>query len=242
MEVYPAIDIMNGEVVRLRHGNPADTIRYNHLGSPLSIARTWQGQGAEMLHIIDMDATLRQGDNYSLVGEIVEHLSIPIQFGGGIRDEGTATRLLNLGVERIILGTLAVESPSRVIQIGESYGFEHIVVALDYLHDMLVTDGWRRAEFLRPHQLLSSLRSDGVCHFLMTSVENDGLMCGPDSRLNQLCGSDLSDIIVAGGVTRLEDVQYLATQGFNAAVVGRALYEGTLSLSEAIAMGRGFDT
>jgi phosphoribosylformimino-5-aminoimidazole carboxamide ribotide isomerase len=229
---------MGGEVVRLRRGKSTDIIRYNHLGSPFEVAQMWEQQGAEMIHIIDLDATLRQGDNQSIVDELVELLPTPIQFGGGIRDESNATQLLDIGIERIILGTLAFQNPEIVSQIGNSYGFERIVVALDYKSNKVVTDGWRKHEFLNPLEALSSFRLDGVCYFLMTSTEKDGLMIGPDLDLANMCDSSCGDIIVAGGVSQPDDVSVLASAGFGAAIIGRALYEGTISLPEAIRKGK----
>jgi phosphoribosylformimino-5-aminoimidazole carboxamide ribotide isomerase len=238
MEIYPAIDLMNREVVRLRRGKSTEIIRYNHLGSPLDVARKWERQGAEMIHVIDLDATLRQGNNQSIVNELVEELSIPIQFGGGIRDEVNATRLLDIGVERVILGTLAFLNPKIITQIGNAYGFERLVVALDYRNNKIFTDGWRKHEFLFPSEALLSMRSEGICHFLMTSIEKDGLMHGPDMNLINMCGGNPSDIIIAGGVSQLDDVNTLTTAGFEAAIIGRALYEGTISLPEAICKGK----
>lgn len=240
MRIYPAIDLLNGEVVRLRRGNPSDVKVFNSQGSPIDIARMWESQGAELLHVIDLDGAIGKGNNQSMAESIASELSIPVQFGGGVRDGNTLTRLLGTGIERVILGTLAIRAPDIVLSIGEAYGFDRVVVALDYRNNRIVCDGWQSQESTDPKDLLASFRDDGISHFLMTSVEKDGEMKGPDSELASSCGGTLSDIIIAGGITSIEDVKTLAAMGFEAAVIGRALYEGAIKLTEAISVGRRF--
>ncbi len=119
MEIYPAIDLMNNEVVRIYQGKPSTTFPYSHFGSPLEVAQRWVDQGAEMLHIIDLDATLGRGSNLSILRDLLDSVSVPIQFGGGIRDEKRARYLLDLGISRVILGTIAIRNPQLVIRLGE---------------------------------------------------------------------------------------------------------------------------
>jgi phosphoribosylformimino-5-aminoimidazole carboxamide ribotide isomerase len=242
VKVYPAIDLMNGEVVRLRRGSPSEVTKFNHLGSPIEVARMWESKGAELLHVVDLDGALGRGNNQSVIEQIVSDVAIPVQFGGGIRDEAKASHLLDMGVGRVILGTRAIQTPGIVLSLGATYGLNRVVVALDYKDDRIMSDGWKSSYSVNPLKLLTSFREKGVRHFLMTSVEMDGVMKGPDIGLITSSGKPLSDIIIAGGVASLEDIQSLSSMGFEAAVIGRALYEGALELPDAISAGRRYDS
>ncbi|MFW9843979.1 MAG: HisA/HisF-related TIM barrel protein [Candidatus Thorarchaeota archaeon] len=238
MEVYPAIDLMQGKVVRLHQGNPSEKTSYKRFGSPVEVAEMWESQGAQMLHIIDLDAALGRGSNLFTIKEIAEKVSIPIQVGGGFRNEVRISVGFYCGIERIILGSLAIQNPEYVIKIGQEYGFNRIVVSLDYKHSQVATHGWQSFEDQKVEVLLNKFRNGGICHFLMTSVERDGSLQGPDSQLHMV-SNDLSDIIVAGGLSTTTDIQVLAELGFGAAILGKSLYENRISLSEAIKIGRG---
>jgi phosphoribosylformimino-5-aminoimidazole carboxamide ribotide isomerase len=231
MQIYPAIDLMGGNVVRLRQGRKEDTISYATMGSALELARRWEEEGAEMIHVVDLDAVLALGDNESVLRSLLTGVSVPIQFGGGVR---------SLGVERVILGTLAVRIPGDVLTLCSEFGPARVMVAIDIRQDQLLVDGWRSQGSKTPSQLLTHFRKQGVHHFLMTSVDADGGLGGPDLCLSAVCGPVRSDIILAGGVTSVTDIRALACRGFAGAVVGRALYEGLLTLPDAIAAGRGF--
>jgi phosphoribosylformimino-5-aminoimidazole carboxamide ribotide isomerase len=229
---------MNGGIVRLRRGNTEDLTRFDDFGSPLDVAQKWESEGAELLHVVDLDAALGTGNNQLIIEQILNELAIPIHFGGGVRDEATANMFLDIGVERIILGTLAIQKENHVRSIGEAYGFDRIVIALDYKSKKVMSDGWQSSISINPSKLLSSFRKAGVRHFLMTSVNKDGCMNGPDTKLAKKISTKKSDIIIAGGISSIEDILDLASKGFEAAVIGRALYEGAFNLSEAIMVGR----
>jgi phosphoribosylformimino-5-aminoimidazole carboxamide ribotide isomerase len=237
MEVYPAIDIMNGEVVRLNQGNPEEKTRYNVFGSPIKVAAKWESQGAEMLHIVDLDAALGIGSNLATIRDIANVVSIPIQVGGGFRNEARIALGFYCGVGRVILGSVAIQEPELVLKIGEEYGFDRVVVSLDYKQDKVATHGWQSYEDQKTKHLLEYFRKNGVCNFLMTSVERDGSLEGPDPQLSSI-SDNLSDIIVAGGLTTVSDIEYLAQSGFGAAIIGKSLYENLISLPEAIQIGR----
>lgn len=237
MKIYPAIDIMNGNVVRLKSGDPSTIIDYSQLGNPLDVALLWESQGAQILHIIDLDSAFGNGNNISWISKIINEISVPIQVGGGLRTRAMITDYLDLGVDRVILGSLVIHYPEIVLDIGQNYGLGRIVISLDYRNSCLVTDGWRREENYDVGDLLSAFRSRGFCNFLMTSVDNDGHLQGPDLRLVNI-SKTISDVIVAGGVSSKDDIRILASQGFAGAVVGRVLYENRLTLVEAISAGR----
>lgn len=238
MKIYPAVDIINGEVVRLKKGSPDEITSYRSVGTCLEVALQWEKQGAELLHVVDLDAALGIGDNLPVIHTLLSEVSTPIQFGGGVRDIAKAERLLELGVERVVFGTLAIRKPQAVLSFLREHGFDRMVVSLDYSQGCVMVDGWRYGSSVSPTELLSQYRGEGIGHFLMTSVDTDGLLEGPDMSLSSVCGAKVSDIILAGGVTTLEDIRTLALQGFEAAVVGRALYEGEITLPMAIETGR----
>jgi phosphoribosylformimino-5-aminoimidazole carboxamide ribotide isomerase len=237
MEIYPAIDLMNGEVVRLAQGNPDDKTRYNALGSPIEVASRWETQGAERLHIVDLDAALGRGSNLATIREIANVVSIPIQVGGGFRNEARIALGFSWGIERIILGSLSIQDPEQILKFGNEYGFDRIVVSLDYKNEKVATQGWQSFDDMKITKLLDYFRKNGVRHFLMTSIDRDGRLQGPDMKLGSISDT-LSDIIIAGGLTKVSEVEYLAQQGFGAAILGKALYENLISLPKAIQSGR----
>ncbi|TFG31398.1 1-(5-phosphoribosyl)-5-[(5-phosphoribosylamino)methylideneamino] imidazole-4-carboxamide isomerase [Candidatus Thorarchaeota archaeon] len=237
MRIYPAIDLMKGFVVRLKQGKPSQKITYNKLETPIDVAKRWEEQGAEMLHIVDLDAALNDGNNLSTIKSIVKAIDIPVQAGGGFRNETIISTGIDMGIDRIILGSLALQDPNQVLKIGNTFGFDKIVVSLDYNHDTIATHGWQTFENKKVSPILDMFRAEGICNFLLTSIERDGSLKGPDSGLVSI--SDfLGDIIVAGGVSNLSDIRFLAKAGFSGAIIGRALYESRVNLSKAIEVGR----
>ncbi|MEM2793269.1 MAG: HisA/HisF-related TIM barrel protein, partial [Candidatus Methanomethylicia archaeon] len=143
MYVIPAIDIMNGRVVRLIKGDPGKIKSYEYLGDPLSLAKRWRLEGASLIHVVDIDAALGRGENIGIIEEIVKSIKIPIQVGGGVRSIDKAIHLLDMGIERIVLGSLAFRSPNTVSQLLNDFGWRRIAVALDHLDGEVMINGWR---------------------------------------------------------------------------------------------------
>jgi phosphoribosylformimino-5-aminoimidazole carboxamide ribotide isomerase len=234
MKVIPAIDIMNGEVVRLFRGDPRSMKSYRNLGDPLSIARKFEAQGAEIIQIVDLDAALRLGDNTKVIMDVVESLKTLIQVGGGIRSLDAAKAFLNFGVDRIIIGSLAFRKQRVLKSLLEEYGEDRVIVALDHLNDSTMVDGWTTSTKITLGNAMSAFSRIGVKLFLVTSVSRDGTMAGPDlEMLGKFCLGN-AGVIAAGGIRNVEDVMALKPFSLYGVVVGKALYDGKIDLEEAI--------
>jgi len=235
MEIIPAIDLMNGKVVRLLKGDPTTRKIYEHLGDPVTVAQRWESEGARYLHVIDLDAALGLGNNTATIGDIVNAVEIPVQVGGGIRNIDVAENYLNMGVDRIILGSLAFKDPSQVREIIKGYGSKHVVIALDNLRGQVVVKGWKAPTRFNVDEAISMFSPLGIKFFLVTSVARDGTLKGPDfSTLNELCNLQKVHIIAAGGISSLQDLISLKKIGVYGVVIGKALYEGKIQLRDAL--------
>jgi phosphoribosylformimino-5-aminoimidazole carboxamide ribotide isomerase len=234
--VIPAIDLREGRCVRLLRGDPAGAVVYG--GHPVAMARRFADAGATMLHVVDLDAALGDGDNRGAIVSICEAVSIPVQTGGGLHEAQDVERVLALGAARAVLGTAAARDPDFVRDAVERHG-DRIVVALDTLDGRVMVRGWRDAAGPL-ERFLPSLDAAGAPRFLVTSIGSDGTLEGPDLPLYRQV-QDLTDrpVIASGGVATLGDLEALGALGVEAAVVGKALYEGKLPLEQAL--GRRFE-
>jgi len=235
LQLIPAIDLMNGKIVRLTHGDPKTAKVYCQFGGPVETAKKWQAEGATKLHIIDLDAALGIGNNLSVIAEIAESTHFPIQVGGGIRSIETAEKVLGLGVSQVILGALAFSDPKAVAQIQQSFGTKFVIVALDNKGGKIMIEGWKTAATLGMKEALEKFVALGVEKFLVTSITKDGTLSGPDlDTLGEACQYPDVGVIAAGGIGGLNDLVALKRLGVEGAVIGKALYEGRFTLKEAI--------
>ena len=234
MEVIPAVDIMNGKVVRLVRGDPKSAKSYEHLGDPVTLARRWEAHGAQIIHVIDLDAALGLGSNTDVIEQIVQKTGVPIQVGGGIRSLSKARSLLDKGVYRAILGSLAFKEPSSVKVLLEEFGNDRVAVALDNLDGVVMVQGWKTSARITVDDAVTDFSKLSVSIFLVTSVARDGTMSGPDfDTLARLCRVDIA-VIAAGGIRSLEDLAGLKRLGVYGVVIGKALYEGAFTLRKAL--------
>jgi phosphoribosylformimino-5-aminoimidazole carboxamide ribotide isomerase len=232
--IIPAIDLMEGEVVRLYQGRAEEKTRYTHLGDPLEVAERWMNEGAEYLHIIDLDAALGRGENRDTIKQILSSVDLGIQVGGGIRSLDVARNMLESDVERIILGSLALSNVTDLEILLNDYGGGRVVVSLDYSDNTVLTRGWREETELTLESAFNYFLDLGVEWFLTTSTDRDGTLMGPDIQgLQRLTGRD-GNIIAAGGIGSLKNLVELECIGVDAVVIGKALYEGRFTLKEAI--------
>ena len=237
MLIIPAIDLRNGVCVRLTQG------RRDHLkvydGDPVQIAAGFQEQGAQMLHIVDLDGAFSDPNSRTrqVVGEIVRQVTTPVQFGGGLRSFSDVEQVFALGVERVVIGTLAVESPPVLETLIKSFGSK-ICVSIDADEGQVVTRGWERREMISAMELARRIAATGVERLVYTSVARDGMLTGVDlERTKQIaCESGLK-VTASGGVASLEDlrgISELSNYGVDSVIIGKALYEGRFTLSEAL--------
>lgn len=237
MNVIPAIDLMNGAVVRLMRGDSTKVTRYQQFGTPHQVAEKWEQAGAKTIHIVDLDAANSNRDNTQVIKSIIQSVRIPIQLGGGIRSRQRAEEMFNLGVTRIIFGTLAFEKPKALISLLTKYGKDRVMVALDYLNEQVMIRGWKTKTTFTLQEALSKFLTLGVENFLLTSISKDGLLTGPDCiTLRTIVNNNRAKIFAAGGISSLPDLKLLKGVGVVGVVVGKALYEGKFTLQEAIAI------
>jgi phosphoribosylformimino-5-aminoimidazole carboxamide ribotide isomerase len=241
MIVIPAVDIMGGKVVRLTRGDPGTKKDYDRLGDPVSVALLWVEQGAEWVHLIDLDAALGIGKNTVKIKEILKETEAPCQVGGGIRSYDAARGMLEAGAGRIILGSMAMRDPETVETLIREYGAERIVVSLDYDGGEILINGWKTWTGLDLERAITKFKDLDVHRFLITGVERDGTLSGPDvEALKKVAGK--AHVLAAGGNGSLRDILELREAGVEAAVVGRALYEEQFTLPQAISTAKGGPT
>ncbi len=234
MIVIPAIDLKDGECVRLVQGR-AEQLSVV-ADDPVKTALRWQEAGARLLHVIDLDGAFEgKPRNLAVVAEIVRALSIPVQMGGGMRSLDGLRAVLEVGVQRVILGTVAVEKPSLVRQAVELFG-ERTVVGIDAQDGQVAVRGWVEGTQLDAVELAKQVRDDGVMEVIFTDIARDGTLLGPNlESLARMAAVPGLSVIAAGGVASLNDLLAIKTiEGVKGAIVGKALYSGHIDLSEAI--------
>ena len=226
---------MKGKIVRLTQGEAKTARVYDQFGGPIATAKKWEAEGARKLHIIDLDAALGVGNNFSVIAKIVKKVDIPIQIGGGIRKITTAKKLLNLGVSQVILGSLAFSNPKVIIKIQQEFDFETVIVALDNKDGKIMVEGWKTPTEINLIEALKKFEALRVTTFLITSITNDGTLSGPDlDNLSKVCRYRNLKIIAAGGIGNLNDLLALKRINIEGIVIGKALYEGQFSFREAL--------
>jgi len=231
MKVIPAIDLMNGQVVRLYKGDPTQKTVYSD--NPVEVAKKWEANGADMLHLVDLDATLGIGSNLSIIKKILDQISIPIQVAGGLRDESTITDISKI-CHRIVLGTLAFKDKSILQKLLVNLGSEKIVISVDHLDGEIVTHGWQNQTKIKLIDAMKEFLSMGFSEFLLTNVSRDGTLEGPDLEfLFQACQLNNAHVIASGGISNIKDVQNVKQKNAFGVILGKALYENKISIREA---------
>jgi phosphoribosylformimino-5-aminoimidazole carboxamide ribotide isomerase len=242
MEVIPAIDLLEGRCVRLYQGDYQQSEIFSE--NPTEIARRWESQGATRLHLVDLDGA-KQGKpaNSEAIAAVVRAVSIPVQVGGGLRDPDAIASLFELGVERAILGTLAVKNPSLVQRLCQNYR-DRIVIGIDARNGQVATQGWLETSPISASDLARQMAQFGAAAIIYTDIHRDGTLQGPNVKaLRELANAVDIPIIASGGIGSLSDLlSLLALEplGVKGVIVGRALYTGDVSLPEAVrAIGSG---
>ena len=239
MKIIPAIDLMNGEVVRLVKGDPNQKTVYSN--NPVEIAKKWENSGADMLHLVDLDATLGLGNNYETLKEICQNISIPVQVAGGLRDVTKIANTLDFA-QRVVIGTLVMqlkqsEQESILLEMVSQFGKDKLVVSIDHVDGEIVTHGWQKNTGLNLQDVTNEFVKDGFSEFLTTNVSKDGTLQGPDIiSLKEVCQINGTNIIASGGISKLDDVQDVKKYNPYGVILGKALYEGLISIEEAKAI------
>jgi phosphoribosylformimino-5-aminoimidazole carboxamide ribotide isomerase len=235
--IYPAIDIRGGQCVRLYKGDYAQETVY---GSPIEMAQKWVKQGAEWIHLVDLDGAKKgQPVNQQLVTEIAAEMPVPVQIGGGIRNMYQVEAYLTQGIQRVILGTSAIKQPEFVKEALKEFG-EHIAIGLDARDGYVATEGWIQASEIKTEELALRLADQGAETFIFTDISKDGTLTGPNVEATVSLAERVGkEVIASGGVSTLKDLEELAlytSSGVAGVIVGKALYQSAFSLVEAISV------
>lgn len=226
------MDVSKGKCVRLTKGDPREAKVY--FEDPLEAARRWVGMGAEMLHLIDLDAAIGSGSNVEEIKRIISAVEVPVEVGGGIRTLEKARFYVDCGAERVILGTAATEM-RLVSEALRSLGPRRVMVALDHLAGRVVVNGWKEMTGIDAITLAQRLEGEGVREFMMTSVDRDGTMRGPNLEYSMRAVSSLAGAVyLAGGFRSVKDLLVLRGTRVAGVILGKALYEGAIDLKEAM--------
>ncbi len=237
MKIFPAIDILDGKAVRLTKGDYGTAKQYS--SEPISVARSFAEQGAECIHIVDLDGA-KDGfaTNARLIGEIVKSTSLFAEVGGGIRTMERIEEYLSLGTSRVILGTIAVKNPQFVQDAVARYG-DKIAVGVDLKDGFVAVSGWLETASEYGEDFIKKMRDIGVKTIICTDISKDGMLKGTNIALyEKLRKIEGVDIVASGGITEISEVETLAKMNISGAILGKALYEGRIDLAEAIKVAK----
>jgi len=240
MIIIPAVDIKNGKCVRLFQGRfDAETVFSD---DPAAMAERWEEEGAEIIHVIDLDGALEKSpQNLKSIQNIIERAAVPVQVGGGIRSEETAKLYLDLGAKKVIIGTEAIRSPKFVKKACKAYP-DQIIVGIDARNGMVAIEGWTETTRISAVDLARQFEDCGVAAINFTDIHRDGMQTGPNIEATRLIAEAVSiPVVASGGVSTIEDIKNLLpleAVGVVGVITGRALYSGSLSLREAIDVSR----
>ncbi|HXG14019.1 MAG TPA: 1-(5-phosphoribosyl)-5-[(5-phosphoribosylamino)methylideneamino]imidazole-4-carboxamide isomerase [Candidatus Nitrosotenuis sp.] len=230
MKVIPAIDLMEGQVVRLVQGKPQNKTVYSD--KPQEIAKRWEKDGADMLHIVDLDATLQRGSNFNLIRRITQHVSIPVQVAGGLRTETLINDALDFA-DRVVIGTIAFKNEDLAKSLMKKFGSNRIVISVDHNDGIIVINGWQQQTTTKLLDAISKFARKDFTEFLVTNVSRDGTLLGPDTKtLTEACKVG-KNVIASGGISGPEDISKVKECNAYGVILGKALYDGKISIQEA---------
>ncbi len=236
MILFPAIDIKNGQCVRLRQGSFQDILVYSDI--PLKIAKQWEACGASFIHIVDLDGALvGHSVNDEVIRSIVEAVGIPVQVGGGIRTIKDIENKLSLGIERVIIGTKAVKDPAFIKEAVTTFGPGRIVIGIDAKDGMVAIEGWEKVSGYHAVSLALEMKKYGIQTIVYTDISKDGMLQGPNiEHTRELAEVTGLNIIASGGVSSLKDLEMLQEINVYGAIIGKALYENQIDLKKAVSL------
>lgn len=237
LELLPAVDVADGQAVRLTQGEAGSETSY---GDPLAAALDWVAGGAEWIHLVDLDAAFGRGSNAELLANVVREVTdgtgVKVELSGGIRDDASLTRAMATGCARVNLGTAALENPEWTAQAIAEYG-DRVAVGLDVRGTTLAARGWTK-DGGDLWEVLSRLDSEGCARYVLTDVKKDGMLSGPNIELlRQVAAATTAPVVASGGISSLDDIaalRGLTPEGIEGAIVGKALYNGNFTLPQAL--------
>ncbi len=230
MKVIPAIDLMDGKVVRLVKGDPKNKTIYSD--DPVEIAKNWEKAGADLLHVVDLDATLGTGSNLKIIKKIGQKVSVPIQVAGGLRNEDLINDALSFA-SKAVIGTIAFKKKEILPKILMKHGKDRIIISTDQLNGKIVIEGWKQNTGVELIHGIENFVKLGFSEFLLTSVDRDGTLQGPDlDSLQKSCNIKNTKILASGGISNLKDTINVKNCGVYGVILGKALYDGKISIQE----------
>ena len=234
MKLFPAIDLKDGHCVRLKQGEFSDVTVYEN--EPWRMALQFQNDGASFIHLVDLDGALKgHSVNEDAIRQIIARVTIPCELGGGIRTMEDIEHALSLGIKRVIIGTKAVENPDFVREAVERFGSECIVVGVDAKDGMVAVSGWEEVSDTTAISLCLAMKKIGVKYIIYTDISKDGMLCGPNFEMTARLIRETGLFVTAsGGVSSMDDLRKLNAMEIPGAIIGKAIYEKKVSLSEAV--------
>ena len=231
MKIIPAIDLMEGKVVRLYKGDPNKKTVYSE--NPLEVAKKWESAGADMIHLVDLDATLGRGSNFEALGNIVKSVKIPVQVAGGFRNETIIKDALEFA-QKVVVGTLAFKDKTMLGNLLATYGNEKLVISIDHKDGLIAVNGWQQTTKISLIDAVNNFKKMGFSEYLSTSIVRDGTLQGPDLEpLKMVNEVDGVNLIVSGGISNIEDVIKVKELNPFGVILGKSLYENQITIEEA---------
>ena len=231
MKIIPAIDLMEGKVVRLYRGDPKKKTIYSE--NPLEIAKKWESAGADMLHLVDLDATLGTGSNFELLKDIAESVKIPVEVAGGFRNEKIVEEAIEFA-QRVVIGTLAFKDKTVLDKLLKTYGKEKLVISVDHKDGLIVVNGWQQTTDVALIDAVNDFIKMGFSEYLSTSIVRDGTLDGPDLESLKMVNEIKNvNLIVSGGISNIEDIVKVKELNPFGVILGKALYENQVTIEEA---------
>jgi len=231
MKIIPAIDLMEGNVVRLYKGDPSKKTIYSD--NPLEIAKKWESAGADMIHLVDLDATLGKGSNFEILGNIAKSVKIPVQIAGGLRNEKIIESALEFA-QRAVIGTLAFKDKTTLGKLLAVYGSKKLVISVDHNDGLVAVNGWQQTTKISLVDAVNEFKEMGFSEYLSTNISRDGTLRGPDLiRTRTINEIENVNLIVSGGISNVEDVVKVKELNPFGVILGKALYENQITIEEA---------
>ena len=231
MKIIPAIDLMEGKVVRLYKGDPSKKTIYSD--NPLEIAKKWESAGADMIHLVDLDATLGKGSNFEILGNIAKSVKIPVQIAGGLRNEKIIESALEFA-QRAVIGTLAFKDKTTLGKLLAVYGSKKLVISVDHNDGLVAVNGWQQTTKISLVDAVNEFKEMGFSEYLSTNISRDGTLDGPDlTRTRAINEIENVNLIVSGGISNVEDVVKVKELNPFGVILGKALYENQITIEEA---------